>query len=77
MRIEIRKSGGVTCGKCGAHELLYVPALAQNLEADVRELFLKDVSRWRPLRRRRQQQVVRALHKAADELRSKTRFQSA
>ena len=74
MRIELRKSGGDTCHKCGAHELLYTPALNEHLEADVRAYLLQDVAHWRVLRRRQLVRFAGELDRLILVLRNKTRF---
>jgi hypothetical protein len=75
VRIELRKSGGEACDKCGATELLYVPALAEHLEADLAGHFAQEIPSWRWLKRRRFAHFTREVERVSGELRAKTRFQ--
>ena len=77
MRIELRKSGGETCERCGEHDLLYVPALNQHLEADLLEHFNQEVPSWRFLKRRRFAHFSREVERVTGELRMKTRHELA
>lgn len=75
MRIELRKSGGVSCPACGSYELLHVPALNKDLESDLLGFFRQDIPWWRPLKRRRFAYFAREVERVAAELRLLSRYQ--
>lgn len=73
MRLEVRKSGGPVCEKCGATELI-VTGTNLTLEKDLLAVFQAEVPRWRFRKRRWYKQLHAEVERATGELRDLTRL---